>query len=685
MSDEIFDDLNMSESEIPSEEPIYDDAAYDETAYAEDGAYDEAAYVEDGAYDETAYADETYTEDAAYDETGYDTYNDLAMTDENGNYLNTDTITEEDGEVGLPMKLTVRRNNQKMLVPTKLTFQGRNYKIVSIDSVKNQPYKLDKDGNVKMHKKGKPVKRMKGWQKGVIAACAVVFTIGIAAGVFLGVMGGGGGPAAGVSNAIVTLDMVERGKYFLGTEGAATLSQAFPNQTVSVVGGNVTISGDAMTATGKGTGKIKVGDKEVDVTIVDGGRNVNSYDEFYQAINVDGVPAVLHHNHKDLDMTKKELPANLKEVNDAIQAEADALKTDSFVKYSSGTLYPIADVYGNGANINAHEVSKSTPSDDFWWGVGGNHAFHVMNTKWRPFTEEVTISDMRVFGKINGVDNGDEEGKAAGKDNIKSYTNYGSMLKIGDRAAGVGYEISDENRKTKAKVVHSVFEKAAKTVYIVNSSVKMEDCLVRDASDTTISIGTYANSTSNINLDDVVVSDSLTAGILFYCYDGAINGQNAKNTWNYLTMKDKVEVFNWKKANGLKFLPDTEAASLSQTLVDMANTLAGSEITKKKNAEMRVDDEETKESYVHFGILKICTSSYGKNESQIKTPLDAYGYEGAKLPLPQAAALILKVTYLWSYYNNDQGDVPHNKSLSESIVLNDDTKGFVITDPDAKK
>ena len=65
--------------EMPLDEPImqdqaYDEGGYDEGGYSEEGGYDEGAYAEEGGYDEEGgYEDEGgYEEEGGYDEEGYE-------------------------------------------------------------------------------------------------------------------------------------------------------------------------------------------------------------------------------------------------------------------------------------------------------------------------------------------------------------------------------------------------------------------------------------------------------------------------------------------------------------------------------------------------------------------------------------------------------------------------------------
>lgn len=323
-----------------------------------------------------------------------------------------------------------------------------------------------------------------------------------------------------------------------------------------------------------------------------------------------------------------------------------------------GTIELRSDIYGNGLILDANAVAKA-----------GNDAIRIPEND-----EVVKVYDLWITGKKDLDKN----------DTIKSFNDYSSMIKVVS---------TDPNKSAKAEIKHCILENGHKVLHVEkNADVTVEGSIIRNASDTTISVGTFANLKNKLYLKNNVIASSLTSGINVYCYDGAIDESNAANSWAEVTIDGFLDVYNWKSTKNLAFIPDSEGEYIAR----IANRVAGAEILPlDKNAQFKVTLDEENEyfdekedehpeknprlvtnQYIHLAITKIATASIGRNEAVIKyVNKDVENRNELKdleLPLSTTAKMILKQGHAWGYMNNNKAQVKvHDTINTNSNIFNE--------------
>lgn len=493
--------------------------------------------------------------------------------------------------------------------------------------------------------KGKKAKQPMSKKKKIIVITAVAAVSAIILGLFIWLMVILFGPGRTQDLNSIPLRVDMGNDYYIGTEGQIDYSKIFKD------GSDFSLSEDKKTLTFKLNGK----SVEKNVITIDGAVNVNTFDELVENINA-GKKVVIQ--------------------NASLKAPKLEGKTEDEVP----TMTVKNDVYGNGAFINVNElIGTRVKTPDKNGGKlaaltdGTDYSKSKYFTGYSAFTiaprednKQVIFQDVHVSGNDMNTEEG---GNLAGIDKdkmsergVKLFSGYGSTI----------YICGDENAKANALVKHCVFENAGKVVHISNSIVDMEGCIVRNASDTAVSIETAANKASTINMKNNVIANSLTGAILFYCMDTSITKDNEAASWNTLNIDGFLDIYNWKNENNLSFLPETE----DPLLANIANAIAGDEIPNEKYDVLKA--QEGGEKYIHFAIIKIRTGSKDMpvkyNGSKVNG-CEKIGYSDSKangqtngFPIPPIASKIMYDIDVWGYYNNDKGSVGPTDGFSEKTL-----------------
>lgn len=232
------------------------------------------------------------------------------------------------------------------------------------------------------------------------------------------------------------------------------------------------------------------------------------------------------------------------------------------------------------------------------------------------------------------------------------------MIKVSSSEQG-------EQNRAKAKVIHCVLENSHKVVHLgKNGQLDLEGFVVRNAADTTVSVGTFANLPNTLNSKNNVIINSMTAGILCYLYDGAINDSNAANSWNTINISGFLDIYNWKSVDSLAFIPDTELGG-NQGLVASLNNIVTGEINKEEYKDLSAVVGGSK--YVHMGIIKIATA-YKTNGTKINfvDGINSVGYGENIFPIPGGLPQqFIKYAMMYSYYNNVEDKVGVNSTFAD--------------------
>ena len=296
--------------------------------------------------------------------------------------------------------------------------------------------------------------------------------------------------------------------------------------------------------------------------------------------------------------------------------------------------------------------------------VQGWGAFNIL-----PESEErqIVMQDLHIIG--NDMNTG-EDGNLAGvsdaiieKRGLKLFSNYGYLISL------AGEMKDNEPIKANFKLKHCVLENGHQIIHVRNSNMEMEGNIIRNASDTTISIATYANEKSIIKSKNNVIANSITGGVVFYCFDSSISAANADDSWNEFIIEKGsfLDIYNWKLQDGLAFMPETEGGA------DVANPVAKSEIPKAKYDSLKANVDGQK--YIHFAIIKLRTGGGLPQNGSFVTNYKDIGYQTSRdkgypngFPLPGVAAAIIKDIDVWGYYEKGDKDVTPTSSLNQETV-----------------
>lgn len=506
-----------------------------------------------------------------------------------------------------------------------------------------------KEAEAKPAKKEKK-KFWKGWtKKGKIIFVSVITVVVILLGAIGGVVGWlfSGNFTLGVDK--TKLGDWKAAQYYVGTVNDVDLAKMFPNGSNFTKDG-VAIENNILKVNSIADFKLAFQEGEKTQTL-----NVKVIDD---AVNVD---------------TWEEIQAASKEAKVMVLQNA-FIKVDD-TKEARTTIELKNNFYGNGGKINVFHLVASRDNKDkiVYAGNGkkqGSPAFKVGFIA--DDAAQVVVKDLYVEGNDRDVEgdlkglgkNATEVEKTAEKRGVKIYSNYGELFLV------EGAMSDDKGRHTaKVKLEHCIFENGHKLVHIaVAGDVDIEGCIVRNASDTAISIGTNPRRKSVINLKNNVVANSYTGAILIYCANNWDGSYEVPNTWNELNVSGFLDIYNWKNHKGLSFLPETEAGA------QIANQIASSVIPSDEYDDLKA--KVGKNKYIHFAIIKIATAA-PENKSTINgfesvgfTTVDkASNGKLTAFPIPSIASALINELNVWGYYGNDKGDVAPTAKITDNTKL----------------
>ncbi len=542
-----------------------------------------------------------------------------------------------------------------------------------MDNVINGTKRKQKKKKKKMSKQGKLI------EYGALA-CVCVALISVVA-YFLSMFLGATPPSQAMDSSKLIVDMTERAYYF-GTNGNVDLKTTFPNgsnfkitegASKATSEGKLTIVGTEPftltldeTVTNEETGATTTTQKTITCNVIEGAVNVSTWQDL-RKISKEGQIICMQ--------------------NDVESPELFGEK-----RADHGPIEIKNDIYGNGKIINVCEIvrTRSKASSKKYglpyvqgngkvWGETGISLQSKENGEQLIFQDvHVTGNNMSKEGAPFGSESEEVQTTADGDEAPAKRGNMAGLTEEQEKTRGVllfsryGDLVSisgSEDEKIEVRLEHCVFEKSGKVLHVTAANMEMEGCIIRDAADTALSIGTYKNKASYIKSSNNVIANSLTGGILFYCFDDQITAGNAEATWNTLEIMPGtfLDIFNWKDQNGLAFLPETE------DFANIANPIAASEIPKKSYDALKGKDESGN-LYIHFAIIKIRTGNglpqngstvKGYKDLQFGNVKEGSNGEFTRFPIPQLANAIMKELDVWGYYGVSDGDVTPTLKLGQ--------------------
>ncbi|MDE6967395.1 MAG: hypothetical protein K2P12_01940 [Clostridia bacterium] len=529
--------------------------------------------------------------------------------------------------------------------PVATTKTTDNQEIEAEANSDNSEVAEDTQGKGKKSKKDKkPMPKKK--KITIITACSIVGAIVLGLLIWLIVVLTAPMKGGNVDTIALKVDMAN--EYYVGTEGDIDLSKIFPDGDGFKADGKATITGKILKVNGEGTFKLtfKQGDSNVEknVTIVKGATNVSTFEELFTNVN-DGKAVVIQN-------TKLSAPA-----------------LEGKDKDYEATLVVKNNVYGNGAIVNLYETVTSRNklngnniSSPYLKGNGAEWGQTGVRIEVREDGAQVIFQDVHLTGNDmdkNGNLKGLEDSVIESR-GLLLFSKYNPILEI----------VGNEEAKANAYVKHCIVENGHKVVHVINSNVKLEGTIIRNASDTTLSIATFANKASTITSKNNIIANSLTGGILFYCYDDTITEANAKASWNKLIIeKDSfLKIYNWKKQDGLSFLPETEISS--PAIVNVANTIVNDTVLSSDYDHLKGITRDG-QKYIHFAIIKLKTAGglkYNGSTVEGKENIKYTDTNGKGFPIPNVASIFnVHQVDVWGYFSNTK-EIEPTEGFTEEML-----------------
>ncbi len=363
--------------------------------------------------------------------------------------------------------------------------------------------------------------------------------------------------------------------------------------------GKATLSGTLLTITGEGKFKIKILQNKAlvyiaNVYIVKDGINVFNFEQFYYATR---------------NEDKVVLQADIK-LQDP-RALVDPLIPPSQTK--SATLDIKNDIYGNGHVIDASGIVSKINKD------GGDSALDCSKAK------NIVLQDFKITGKIL------EKGTSL---DLQTFNSYGCLIVV----------YGSPSFKPSVTMKNIIAENSHKVIFLNACEVTMEGCIVRNASDSTISIETNANGGSKIVMKNNVIANSLTAGIVLWGYTSVGKKNDYANPAKFvdLTIEGFLDIYNWKDSENAAIMPATES------LADTVNGMVAKEINKDEYDHFFYHKNGKK--YVHLGMIVLATTGLKENKAKINN-MDKVDFVTREFPLPKVAEAFCHTCKVIGYEN----------------------------------
>lgn len=266
-----------------------------------------------------------------------------------------------------------------------------------------------------------------------------------------------------------------------------------------------------------------------------------------------------------------------------------------------------ASIYGNGCKINAHELVKKSDGSHFLMLMGKDDL-------------QFTVRDLHITGKEM------QEG-----DKLSDLEGYGILLALEGEATN----------RVRVTIDHCLFENGHKVVHFQATTATISNTVVRNASDSTISIRTADNMANRLTFDGInYITGSITAGITVYGYE-AINATNGvAYDYNRLTVKGQLALYTWREISSISLMPGTETGA------SLINGIISDNLKKKKYEEFMYTHDG--EKYIHFAILFLSTNDSNKCLHEI-TGLEENKFVERNFPMPDIASNFMNTCKVFGY------------------------------------
>lgn len=385
----------------------------------------------------------------------------------------------------------------------------------------------------------------------------------------------------------------------LTTNNSVDLSRVFgTNATFELKNhtGKASLNGEMLTVTAT-TGEFDLVIKESGrddvykkVYIVDG-INVFTFPEFYYATQQEAKVVV----QKNLTFVE---PRNIENA----LVEVEGIR-NIVVKNS---------IYGNGHTFDAYEIAKCIENKK------GKEGATVLECS---KAQGIVLQDFKITGRVL-----DESETSL---DLTTLERYGVLICF------------DGNRKFRPSgtIKNVIAENSHKVTFFNACDVTVEGCIIRNASDSTVSIETNNEGGTNMVFKNNVIANSLTAGIVLWGWTDAGNYNNPKNFAD-VTIEGFLDIYNWKNTENTRLMPNTEDGA------GAINALVERNIGDKKYDSFFYKYKDKK--WIQTGMIILATGKLKENKA-VFHGLEDVNFEIREFPMPPGSEALCKTCKVVGY------------------------------------
>ena len=280
-----------------------------------------------------------------------------------------------------------------------------------------------------------------------------------------------------------------------------------------------------------------------------------------------------------------------------------------------------ANLYGNGHVLDCSEIMHDT----------GDNAFSMIS-------DYITIRDVHIIGR-----------RLTAENTIHDLEDVGVIISV---------DGEKDDHLLGAVIEHCILENAHKIVTVNNSDLLVKGTIIRNASDSCMSIHTNNDGTSNINIENCVMGNAVVSCMTFWCMD------EIETESNFITLNITgfLDIYNWKDIENAQIVPNTES------LAGIVNPLI-QDWMKQPQYQAYYFNYLGKQ-YVHSAILIISTPPSKGNFPTING-LDSIGFTRRDFPFPDAAKTFIKTCVMCGYIDNPpilpDGKISDNPKIYQEL------------------
>ncbi len=358
------------------------------------------------------------------------------------------------------------------------------------------------------------------------------------------------------------------------------------------------ISGDVVTIKATGELDIKITQdatsKEKTILVVEG-VNIFAFEQLFYAIEQEQ-PVILQ---ADIEL-------------------ADPRVGEYAITPSNGDVFFLkADFYGNGYDVICTEVLNS-PYDA---------AFRIK-------ADNLTIRDTHFFGV-----------KVTEGAKLEDFEQTGAILAV---------ESDFDTYVTGTILKNCILENAHRCVFICSTQITIDGCIIRNASDSTVSVQTNDFAPSNITVKNCIMANSVVSCMTFWCMDNITNPDNFVT----VTFEGFLDCYNWKDIDSARIMPRTEP------LEPFVRDIISKNMKKPIYQEYYYNYKGA--SYLHAAIMVISTPP-SQGNYPIFVGLESIDYSQREFPFPAAAKSLIKTLNLCGY--EDGTTIQPDSKISDNPKL----------------